>query len=313
MADKIKVEQMIKDNGLHILAGVKGAGAYVETEMICRPGMEFAGFFDYFESKRVVLIGSKEATFLSTLTSEVALFRVKKIFLEHPPAIIFSRNVKIPEYFLTYAEEFNIVVLKSDLRTTPTSSKIFDYLQAKLAPRTSVHGTLLDINGMGTLIIGKSGIGKSETALELVKRGHQLISDDLVEIYEKEPGNLIGTAPDILKRYLEIRGIGIVDIVYMFGAGAYRERKNVRLVVELEKWQEDKYYDRLGLETKKIKYFDTEISHIVLPVLPGRNVALLVDSAAMNEKLKYMGHFAAKEFTDSVDKAATGGGTDANE
>lgn len=307
MIEKIKVERMVKENGLHIIAGEAGLKQCIETEMICRPGMEFAGFFDYFESKRIVLIGSKEATFLNSLPVDIAKERVEKIFLHKPPAIIFSMNVEIPEIFINLAKEFEIVVLKSDLRTTPTSSKIFNYLQSLLAPTISVHGTLLDINGMGTLIIGKSGIGKSETALELVKRGHQLISDDLVEIYEKEAGNLIGTAPDILKRYIEIRGIGIVDIVYMFGAGAYREKKNVKLVVELEKWQEDKYYDRLGIEGRKIKYFDTEITHIVLPVLPGRNVALLVESAAMNEKLKYMGHFSAKEFTDSVNKLAKGG------
>lgn len=307
MNKNIKVKSLIKDNNLHIIAGEVGCDRYIETDMICRPGMEFAGFFDYFEPKRVVLIGSKEATFLSTISHTVAKTRVRYIFLQNPPVIIYSKNVVLPSYFQEYAEEFKIALVKSDLRTTPTSSKIYDYLQSKLAPTISVHGTLMDINGMGTLIIGKSGVGKSETALELIKKGHQLISDDLVEIYEKEPGNLIGTAPDVLKRYLEIRGIGIVDIVYMFGAGAYRQRKNVRLVVELEKWQEDKYYDRLGLEARKIKYFDTEITHVIIPVLPGRNVALLVESAAMNEKLKLMGHFAAKEFTDTINLLAKGG------
>ena len=205
------------------------------------------------------------------------------------------------------AEKYKIAILRCPLRTTQTSSKLYSYLQDKLAQRLSIHGTLLDINGMGTLIIGKSGIGKSETALDLIKRGHQLIADDLVEIIEKEPGNLIGTSPDVLKRYMEIRGIGIVDVVTMFGASAYRQRKNIKLVVELQTWDEDKYYDRLGLDELKIKYFNTEIARVVIPVLPGRTVSLLVESAAMNEKLKLLGHNAAKEFVEKVDAIASKG------
>jgi HPr kinase/phosphorylase len=158
----------------------------------------------------------------------------------------------------------------------------------------------MDINGMGTLIIGKSGIGKSETALELIKRGHMLISDDRVDIFQKDVGTLIGEAPKILERYLEVRGIGIIDVVSMFGIGSYRESKKVRLVVELEKWEEKKNYDRLGLNTKTTKYFDTEIPIVTIPVLPGRNVALLVESAAMNEKLKYLGYHAAFNLTREV-------------
>lgn len=233
---------------------------------------------------------------------------VRKIFELKPPCIVFSVKVVVPELFKALGDEYGICVLKSNLRTTPTSSKLFNYLQDHLGQTISVHGTFLDINGMGTLVIGKSGIGKSETSLDLIKRGHQLIADDLVEILEKEPGNLIGRAPEILKRFMEIRGIGIVDVVTMFGAGAYRDRKNLRLVVELETWDENKYYDRLGLEEQKIKYFNTEITKVTIPVLPGRSVSLLVESAAMNEKLKLMGHFAAKEFTQKVDKKAESGG-----
>ena len=155
--------------------------------------------------------------------------------------------------------------------------------------------------------MGHCGIGKSETALDLIKRGHQLISDDLVEIFEKEPGNLIGTAPDILKRYMEIRGIGIVDVVHMFGSGAYRPKKNVKLVIELEAWDKDKYYDRLGLKQETIRFFDTEITKLVIPVLPGRNVALLIESAVLNEKLRiYGGYNDAKTFVDAVNRKARG-------
>lgn len=307
MGDFVSVKDLALDNNLELLAGKNGLDAKIAEDMISRPGLEFTGFFDYFDNKRVVLVGSKDNSFFQTLTKEKQKENVEKIFKLNPPCIIFSKNVEVDKLFYEMADKYNICIFHSNLKTTPTSSKIYTYLQDKLAPRISVHGTLMDINGLGTLIIGKSGIGKSETSLDLIKRGHQLIADDLVEIIEKEPGNLLGTAPDILKRYMEIRGIGIVDVVTMFGAGAYRDKKNVKLVVELEAWDTDKYYDRLGLETQKIKYFNTEISKITIPVLPGRTVALLVESAAMNEKLKLMGHFAAQDFINKVnDKASRG-------
>ena len=305
---EITVQKLMIDNKLELIAGKDGLSTVLTEDMIARPGVEFAGFFDFFDYKRVILIGSKEAMFLAQQNEEVSKKNVKKIFELAPPCIVFSVNARIPKMFIDYADEFKISLLKSNLRTTSTSSKLYNYLQYHLAPRISVHATLLDISGVGTLIIGKSGIGKSETSLDLIKRGHQLIADDLVEIMEKEPGNLIGTAPDILKRYMEIRGIGVVDVVTMFGAGAYRERKSINLVVELESWDDKKIYDRLGVEEEKVKYFDTEITKVTIPVSPGRTVALLIESAAMNEKLKALGHFAAKDFVDKVDKKAASGG-----
>lgn len=303
----VSVNDLANDNNLELLAGKNGLNAKISEDMISRPGLEFAGFFDYFDNKRLVLIGSKDNSFLMLQSEQVQRQNVEKIFKLNPPCLVFSKNVQVSPLFYEYAEQYGICVFQCNLRTTQASSKLYTYLQDMLAPRISVHGTLLDINGMGTLIIGKSGIGKSETALDLIKRGHQLIADDLVEIMEKEPGNLIGAAPEILRRYMEIRGIGIVDVVTMFGAGAYRNRKNIQLVVELQAWDNDKYYDRLGLETQKIKYFNTEITKITIPVLPGRTVSLLVESAAMNEKLKKLGHFAAQEFIEKVDQRAKRG------
>ena len=303
----VYVKTLVEENNLELLAGKEGLNAQIDEDEISRPGLEFTGFFDFFDNKRLVLIGTKDATFLDTLPSDVIRKNVEEIFKKNPPCLVFSGRVKVNKIFYEMAEKYKIAILRSPLRTTQTSSKLYSYLQDKLAERLSIHGTLLDINGMGTLIIGKSGIGKSETALDLIKRGHQLIADDLVEIIEKEPGNLIGTSPEILKRYMEIRGIGIVDVVTMFGASAYRQRKNIRLVVELQTWDDDKYYDRLGLDELKIKYFNTEISKVVIPVLPGRTVSLLVESAAMNEKLKLLGHNASKEFVEKVDARASNG------
>jgi HPr kinase/phosphorylase len=301
----VSVNKFAKDNGLELIAGKEGIDAKITSDQVSRPGLEFAGFFDYFENTRICLIGSKDASFLESEPKDVIEKNVEKIFSLNPPCLVFSINVKINQIFIDMAEKYHIAVFRSRLRTTQTSSKLFSYLQDKLSERLSVHGTLLDINGMGTLIIGKSGIGKSETALDLIKRGHQLIADDLVEILEKEPGNLVGESPEILKRYMEIRGIGIVDVVKMFGAGAYRSKKAIKLVVELQKWDESKYYDRLGLDSEKVKYFNTEIAKVTIPVLAGRSVSLLVESAAMNEKLKLMGYNSALEFVNKVNVKAS--------
>lgn len=302
----LTVEKIMKDRNLEILAGHDGIKNEVNIAMISRPGVEIAGFLDFFEPERLILIGSKENSFLNLLDVKVQKERLEPIFKLQPPAFIFSVNVVISDIFIELGNKYQVPILKSDLRTTVLSSQLYSYLHSKLAPRKSLHGVLLDIHGLGTLIVGKSGIGKSETALELIKRGHILISDDRVDVFEAAPGVVIGSAPKILERFIEIRGIGIVDVVQMFGAACYRENKKIRLIVELELWQENKVYDRLGIETEKVKIFDTEIHKLTIPVLPGRNVATLVESAALNQKLKYLGYDAAKVLTDNVAKAASG-------
>jgi HPr kinase/phosphorylase len=302
----LTVEKIMKDRNLEILAGHDGIKNEVNVAMISRPGVEIAGFLDFFEPERLILIGSKENSFLNLLDVKVQKERLEPIFKLQPPAFIFSVNVVISDIFIELGNKYQVPILKSDLRTTVLSSQLYSYLHSKLAPRKSLHGVLLDIHGLGTLIVGKSGIGKSETALELIKRGHILISDDRVDVFEAAPGVVIGSAPKILERFIEIRGIGIVDVVQMFGAACYRENKKIRLIVELELWQENKVYDRLGIETEKVKIFDTEIHKLTIPVLPGRNVATLVESAALNQKLKYLGYDAAKVLTENVAKAASG-------
>jgi HPr kinase/phosphorylase len=219
----------------------------------------------------------------------------------------------VPQYFKDLGNHYGIALYQSKERTTPINSKLYAYLRSALAPRESIHGTLLDIYGLGTLIIGKSGVGKSETALELLKRNHILIADDRVDVYETAPGIIIGQAPKILERYLEIRGIGIVDVVQMLGAGAFRENKKIRLVIELEHWDNNKTYDRLGIETETYVIFGSEIPKITIPVLPGRNTATLVESAAMNQKLKYLGHNAAETLINNVASKAAAKGADDEE
>ena len=306
MKEKVIIRDLMEAMNLQLLAGESGLDKEITSDMISRPGLEFAGFYDYFDNKRMLLVGSKDATFLHKQGEEAIKKNLDYIFSQNIPCVVFSKNVIINPIFYEMGNKYNTAVLRMDLPTTASSSKLYVYLKDKLAERISVHGTLMDIGGMGTLIIGKSGIGKSETAHDLIKRGHQLVADDLVEIMEREPGNLIGTSPNVLKRYMEIRGIGIVDVISMFGAAAYRDKKMIRLVVELEAWNQDKYYDRLGIDEQHAKYFNTEIPKVTIPVMPGRNVALLVESAAMNEKLKYLGTNAAKEFVQKINQNASG-------
>jgi HPr kinase/phosphorylase len=306
MDRKITIKQLVDAMGLEIRAGENGLNNVIVEEEIRFPWLEFAGIFDYFEPKKINLISSKEALYLNELGLELAKKRVEEFLERQPSGIVFSRNVEIPDYFIELGNKYNIPILKSSLRTTSLNSRMFSFICSKLAPRESVHGVLLDINGMGTLIIGKSGIGKSETALELVKRGHQLIADDVVEIYEKEVGVLIGEAPQTIAQYLEVRGVGIVNVMHMFGAGAYRENKKVKLVIELELWDKEKQYDRLGLNNEKVTFFNTELPKLVIPILPGRNNAVLVEAAAMNQKLKYFGLDGAKTLTEKIGRLARG-------
>ncbi|MCR5786345.1 MAG: HPr(Ser) kinase/phosphatase [Acholeplasmatales bacterium] len=303
----MNVNKLVKDLNLTVLAGENGLNRKITDDNVTRPGLELAGFFDFFEPKRILLMGSKEASFLSHVELEISRDRIRRIFKTNPPCLICSLNVQVPGYLIELGNELGTPILKSNLRTTAISSKLYNYLQLKLAPIQTVHGVLMDINGMGTLIMGKSGIGKSETAMELIKRGHQLISDDRVDVIEKEPGYLIGRAPKVLEHYIELRGIGIVDVVNLYGAGAFRESKKIRLVVEFETWEEGKYYDRLGIESQTMRFFNTDVHKVVIPVLPGRNLALLVESAALNEKMKYFGINSALNFTQAINKMAEAG------
>lgn len=309
----VSVKKVAKDLDLTLVAGFEGQDRRVTVEMLSRPGVEFAGFLDYYDKDRILLIGSKEASFLKRLDEEKQITRVDAVIKQLPPAVIFSINVEIPQFFIDLGNKYNVPLYKSKERTTPINSKLYSYLRGVLAPRQSLHGSLLDIYGIGTLIMGRSGIGKSEAALELVKRGHILIADDRVDVYEAAPGIVIGTAPKILARYLEVRGIGIVDVVEMLGAGAFRENKKIRLIVELEPWDDKKMYDRLGVEPEMMTIFGTEVPKITIPILPGRNTATLVEAAAMNQKLRFLGHNAAERLINNVALKAAGEGDDDEE
>jgi HPr kinase/phosphorylase len=257
--------------------------------------------FDFYEHDRIQVLGSKEVTFFGWLNEQDQEIRVDFLFRSGPPMFVFSKNTEVPEIFLRKGNDYGIPIARSNKKTSALLSSLYLYLSAKLSPRMSLHGTLLDISGVGVLMRGKSGLGKSEVALELVRRGHQLVADDRVDIYQRELGILVGEAPELLRRYLEIRGIGIVNVVKMFGAKAYKENKKIMLVIDLEPWDQSKDYDRLGLQNDTIRFFDTDVAHLRIPISEGRNVASLVEAAAVNQRLKYLGENAALEFSDALD------------
>jgi HPr kinase/phosphorylase len=298
----LTVQEIMTVHQLELVAGEQGLQNEITRSQLSRPGIELAGLFDFYEFDRIQVFGSKEVAFFGWLNHQDQEIRVDMLFQKRPPCFIFSKNTQIPEVFIRKGNDYQIPILKSNKKTSGLTSRLYLYLNSKLADRQSLHGTLIDISGVGVLIRGKSGLGKSEVALELVRRGHQLVADDRVDIYQRELGIVVGEAPKILQKYLEIRGIGIVNVVKLFGAKAFKENKKIMLVIDLEPWDQTAHYDRLGLENATIKLFDTDVHHITIPISEGRNVASLVEVAAVNARLKYLGENAAQEFADALDE-----------
>ena len=298
---QVITKDVMENFKLELVSGHEGIGRYISTSDISRPGLEMAGYFTHYPANRVQLLGKTELSFFEMLPPEVKRERMAKLCSDETPAIIISRGLDIPKELIDASNEYNVPVLTTNQTTTRFSSRLTNFLEGKLAPTTAVHGVLVDVYGIGVLITGKSGVGKSETALELVKKGHRLVADDSVEIRQQSENFLIGNPPPLLENFLEIRGIGIIDIMTLFGASAVRPYKRVTLIIELENWDPDKVYDRLGLDEEKMKIIDTELTKLTIPVQPGRNVSVIIEVAAMNYRLKKMGVNAAEEFARRLD------------
>lgn len=294
---KARTQDIIDKFGLELLSGEEGVHRPITTADISRPGLEMAGFFNYYPADRIQLLGKTELSFFERLDTEQRASRMQQLCTDVTPGIIISRGMEVPKELLEAAEAASVPVMVSPMKTTRFSSRLTNYLESKLAPTTAIHGVLVDIYGVGVLIMGKSGVGKSETALELVKRGHRLVADDCVEIRQEDEDTLIGSSPELIEHLLEIRGLGIINVMTLFGAGAVRSHKRVTLVINLELWDQNKHYDRLGLEEEKMRIIDTDVTKITLPVRPGRNLAVIIEVAAMNFRLKRMGVNAAEQFT----------------
>lgn len=282
----------------------------ITTSDISRPGMEMAGYFTYYPAQRIQLIGKTEMSFFHQLSTEEQQERMQGLCTYDTPAIIISRGLNAPDILIDAANEVGLPVLQSMLTTTRLSSLLTNYLESHLAPITAMHGVLIDIYGIGVLITGSSGVGKSETALDLVRRGHRLVADDSVEIRQEHPGVLVGTSPELIRHLLEIRGLGIINVMTLFGAGAVRSYKRLGLTIDLEAWDQKKQYDRLGLDEDFIRIFDTDLPKITIPVRPGRNLAVIIEVAAMNFRLKRMGINAAEQFSERLSNVIEDGDRD---
>ena len=272
----------------------------ITTADISRPGLEMTGYFDYYTPERIQLVGMKEWSYLIKMTSHNRHQVLRKMFQPETPVIIIARDLEIPEEMLRAAEEKQIAILSSRVPTSRLSGELSSYLDSLLAERTSVHGVLMDIYGMGVLIQGDSGIGKSETGLELVKRGHRLVADDRVDVFARDEMTLWGEPAEILRHLLEIRGVGIIDVISLYGASAVKDSSQVQIAVYLENYTKEQTYDRLGNNAEEIEFCGVTIPRIRIPVKTGRNISVVIEAAAMNYRAKEMGYDATKTFEDRL-------------
>lgn len=265
-----------------------------------RPALQLAGFFDCFDSNRIQVIGNVENTYMKKMSPDHGVTVLSKIFEYQVPCIVFCRGIEIDSTFIELAKKYKIPILRTERSTSSFMAEVIRWLNVELAPRISIHGVLVDVYGEGVLITGESGIGKSEAALELIKRGHRLVSDDVVEIKKVSDDTLIGTAPDITRHFIELRGIGIIDVKTLFGVESVKNTQSIDLVIKLEEWNKGEEYDRLGLEEQYIEYLGNKVVCHNIPIRPGRNLAVICESAAVNYRQKKMGYNAARELYNRV-------------
>ena len=265
-----------------------------------RPALQLTGFFDHFDRERVQIIGYVEQAYINTLPREVRMERYDKLLSSEIPCVVYSRGQEPDEDMRNLCLHYQVPLMVSEKSTSDLMAEVIRWLKVKLAPCISIHGVLVDVFGEGVLIMGESGIGKSEAALELIKRGHRLVSDDVVEIRKVSDATLVGSAPDITKHFIELRGIGIIDVKSLYGVESVKDTQNIDMVIKLEDWDKDKEYDRLGLEDRYTEFLGNQVVCHNIPIRPGRNLAIIVESAAVNYRQKKMGYNAAQELYNRV-------------
>ena len=268
----------------------------ISCSSINRPGLQMVGFYDHYDASRIQIIGKVEHLYIATLTPEDRAMRLEDFFKSRPVCVIFSTSLNIAQDMVEYAEKYGVPILRTSKSTSDILAALIAFLNVELGPRITRHGVLVEVYGEGILLLGDSGVGKSETAIELLKRGHRLIADDAVEIRRVSATTLVGRAPEIIRHYVELRGIGIVDVRRLFGMGSVKETEKIDLVINLEPWQDGKMYDRLGLDEQTTDILGINVPSIVLPVCPGRNLSVVIEVAAMNNRQKRMGYNTAAEF-----------------
>ena len=272
----------------------------IDSADVNRPGLQIVGFYDYFDATRIQILGRVENSYLEDMTSEERYSHLSKFFEKRVPVVIVARNIPISPEMLELAKKYDTPVLRTSIATSAFMSALIAYLNVELAPRITRHGVLVEVYGEGILILGESGVGKSEAAVELMKRGHRLVADDAVEIKKVSSKALVGSSPDIIRHFIEIRGIGIVDVKRIFGMGAVKDTEKIDLVIHLETWQKGKQYDRLGLVDEYTNILGLDIPSLTIPVRPGRNLAIIFEVAAMNNRQRRMGYNAAEELNNRI-------------
>ncbi len=303
----VKIEDMVKEFHLkNLTEDISLEGRLIETAEVNRPALQLAGFFDYFECERVQIVGIVEYTYLSKLAPEFRQETLAKLFEHKMPCVVISRGLEPHPEMLFYARESGIPVLQTQSPTSEFMGELIKWLKVQLAERTTIHGVLLDVYGEGLLIMGESGIGKSETALELVKRGHRLVADDAVEIKKVSYTTLVGSCPELIRYFIEVRGIGIINVKQMFGVQSVKDTQDIDLVVKLETWEKGKQYDRIGLNEEYMDILGNKVVCNTVPIRPGRNMAMICEAAAVNRRQKKMGYNAAQALNDAILKGAGG-------
>lgn len=304
MGYTVSLREIIDEFHLEIVSGKSYIDdCYIESLEINRPGLQLAGFLDYFGRDRIQIVGKVEMEYLAELESVVRYNKLDKFFMCSFPCMVIARGLEAYPEMIDVSEKHHIPILSTDIPTSNFLSRIISYLNVQLAPRISMHAALIEVYGEGVLMLGKSGVGKSETTLELIKRGHRMVADDLVEIRKVSDKTLVGSSPEIIRHLMEIRGIGFLDIKHLYGVGSVKNTENINLVIHLERWDNQKEYDRVGLESQYTSILGIDVPSLTIPVQPGRNLAIIVEVAAMNNRQKSMGYNAAQSLNDRVFKA----------
>lgn len=297
----VSLDKIIKNHNLDIVYLPKAADEIlVETAEINRPGIVLTGYTDYFDPLRIQILGWTELGFLLNMTDEEREKALGYWLGLKPAAAVITRGLEIPDYFIESCKKYEVPLLKTEEETSPFLAALIAFLNSELAPRITRHGVLVEVYGEGVLITGESGAGKSEAAIELIKRGHRLIADDAVEIRKISDKTLLGNSPSNIRHFVELRGIGIIDARRIFGMGAVKPNEKIDMVIQLEAWDSTKAYDRLGLDNEYTNILDVKVPVITVPITPGRNLAVIVETAAMNNRQKKMGYNAAKDLMVSL-------------
>lgn len=292
----VSLEKIVKEFSLKVLnTPTPLSEIMISSNEINRPGLQMAGYYEFFDERRIQIIGKAEESFIKHFIPEKAEQRIRDFFSKKPSAVVVCRGLEFGDKYLDIAKECGIPLLQTDEATSAFSSALIAFLNLNLAPRITQHGVLVEVYGEGILLLGESGVGKSETAIELVKRGHRLIADDAVEIRRVSDKSLVGTAPDNIRHFIELRGIGIINASRIFGAGAVKLTEKIDLVINIEQWDITKQYDRIGLEQQTTELLGLKIPSLTIPVKPGRNLAVIIEVAAMNNRQKKLGYNAAED------------------